>query len=200
MDLDLFRDLNGFAAAHDGFEDAIRVFVQLSLVVFGGLILLLFLTQRGPGRLEARRSALAAGVGALLALAAAQPIAHLVDRPRPYVAHPDLVHLFLSRTADPSFPSDHATAAFAIAVAILLRSRRAGLVALALAIVLAVGRVLLGVHYPADVLAGAALGSAVSLALYAPPVRRWLDRASDLLGRAWDDGERRVRALVRPAG
>ena len=60
MDFDLFRDLNGFAAAHDGFEDTVRVFVQLSLVVFGGLIVLLFLTQRGPGRLEARRSALAA--------------------------------------------------------------------------------------------------------------------------------------------
>ncbi|MEZ5101609.1 MAG: phosphatase PAP2 family protein [Thermoleophilia bacterium] len=200
MDLDVFRALNGFAAAHDGFEDTVRVFVQLALVVFGGLVILLFVTQRGPERIETRRSALAAGAGALLALALAQPIAHLVDRPRPYVAHPDVVHLYLSRTSDPSFPSDHATAAFAIAVAILLRNRRAGLVVLALAAILAAGRVLLGVHYPADVLAGAMLGSLVSLAIHASPARRALDRASDILGRVWDDGTRRVRTLVRPSG
>ncbi|MGN6816789.1 MAG: phosphatase PAP2 family protein [Solirubrobacterales bacterium] len=78
-------------------------------------------------------------------------------RARPFVADPHGVHLFAGHAADPGFPSDHATAAFAIAVAIFLRKRAWGIFALVAATVLSVGRVALGVHYPSDVLAGAAL-------------------------------------------
>lgn len=90
-------------------------------------------------------------------------ISHLWERPRPYIAHPDIAHLFISPSMDPSFPSDHATAAFAIAVAIFLRSRKLGLLALGMATVLAVGRVTVGTHYPGDVLGGAVLGSLCAL-------------------------------------
>ncbi len=116
--------------------------------------------------------------------------------PRPFVAHPDLVHLFAPHAADASFPSDHATAAFAIAVAILLRNRLWGSVTLAAAALLAVSRVVIGVHYPLDVLSGAALGSAVALALYLPPARRVTDRVADVLGAAFDALGRRAGALI----
>ena len=43
----------------------------------------------------------------------------------------------MTRSTDPSFPSDHTTAAFAIAVAVALRFRRLGWVALAFAAALA---------------------------------------------------------------
>ena len=84
--------------------------------------------------------------------------------------------------ADGGFPSDHATAAFAIGVAVLLRHRAAGVVVLILAALLAVGRVAIGVHYPSDVLAGALLGTAVAVALWPPAVRALLDRLADLVG------------------
>ena len=61
------------------------------------------------------------------ALAAAQVISHLLERPRPYLAHPDASFLLVPVSHDWSFPSDHATAAFAIAVAIFLRHRKARL-------------------------------------------------------------------------
>ena len=64
------------------------------------------------------------------------------------------MHLFAAHAADAGFPSDHATAAFAIAVALLLRSRTWGAIALVAATVLAVTRVAMGIHYPTDVLAG----------------------------------------------
>jgi hypothetical protein len=64
----------------------------------------------------------------------------------------------ISGSHDPSFPSDHATAAFAIAFGILFVAYRAGLVFLLWATLIALSRVLVGVHYPSDVLASLAVG------------------------------------------
>jgi undecaprenyl-diphosphatase len=114
-----------------------------------------------------------------LALGIAHVISSLWDRPRPYVAHATVSHLFVTASGDPSFPSDHATAAFAIAVSILLRSRRIGLLALAMAVVLAVARVAVGVHYPSDVVGGALIGTGAALLLWIPPVRRPLHALAD---------------------
>jgi undecaprenyl-diphosphatase len=63
-----------------------------------------------------------------------------------------------------SFPSGHATTAFAGAVALSYLWRRAAPLFFLLAAAIAFSRVYVGVHYPGDVLAGAALGSLVGLA------------------------------------
>jgi undecaprenyl-diphosphatase len=123
------------------------------------LLAVLFVVRGKWRSVDGRHGVVAAGFSALLALGIAHMVAELWARPRPYVAHPDAI-LFIAPSSDSSFPSDHATAAFAIAVAILLRDRRWGAVALAFACVLAVGRVAMGVHYPSDVLGGLIIGSA----------------------------------------
>jgi undecaprenyl-diphosphatase len=116
-------------------------------------------------------------------------------RPRPYLAHPGDAHLFIPASHDPSFPSDHATAAFAIAVAILLRHRKAGVLALVLATLVSVGRVAVGTHYPGDVLAGAAVGTVAALIFWHPSVRRPLHRLAEWAGGLY---ERVALTLLRP--
>ena len=81
---------------------------------------------------------------AAVALLANQAVAHLWERPRPYVDHAALTHLLSAPSADPSFPSDHAAAAFAIAVAVFAFSRRAGALFLAVATLVGVSRIALG--------------------------------------------------------
>ena len=179
MDLTLFREVNGLAYRHDGFEDFVRFFAVYAEYLFLALLAVLFLARGKWASRNARHGVVAAGLSAALALGAAQVIVHLWQRPRPFVSHPDVVHLFVQHATDPSFPSDHATAAFAIAVSILLRNRRVGLLALAMAILVAVGRVAVGVHYPGDVIGGALLGSAAALLLWIPPVRRPLHELAD---------------------
>ena len=66
--------------------------------------------------------------------------------------------------ASGSFPSGHAATAFAAAVAVGLVHPRLRRPLLALAAVVALSRVYLGVHYVLDVLAGTVLGVAVGLA------------------------------------
>jgi undecaprenyl-diphosphatase len=161
MDLTLLHAFNGFALRHDGFEDAISLYEAASQALFLALVVVLALSG---GRL--RRAAVTAGLGAGLALAVAQVVSRLVDRPRPFVADPSGVHLFAGHVADASFPSDHATAAFAIATAVLLHDRRLGAVVLACAAVLGAGRVAVGVHYPSDVIAGALLGAVAALVVH----------------------------------
>jgi undecaprenyl-diphosphatase len=91
----------------------------------------------------------------LIALLANTAVKQVVRRPRPDLG-PDLVPL-ASTISSLSYPSAHATTSFAAAGALALPS--APLYAAAGA--MALTRPYLGVHYPSDVVAGAALGVAL---------------------------------------
>jgi undecaprenyl-diphosphatase len=194
MDTAIVHALNAYLHGHDAVEDPALTYASAAEALFAGGLILAFVLAAGPLRLAVRRAVVAAGISAGAALALGNVVAHLVDRPRPFVAHPLSVHLFAAHPADSGFPSDHATASFAIAVALLLRDRRWGLPVLGCSIVLAVARVALGLHYPTDVLAGAALGAAVALVLWLPPARTRLDALADGAGALLDGA---ARAVVR---
>lgn len=164
MDGSLLHVLNDVAWRHDWLGDAVEAYAKGSAPLFAALVVGLLVA--GIRHRAALRAGLLAGASAAGALAVAALVARLVDRPRPFAADPDGVHLLARHAADPGFPSDHATAAFAIATALVLVDRRLGVPALVAAVALALDRVALGVHYPSDVLAGAALGIAVATLLF----------------------------------
>lgn len=64
-----------------------------------------------------------------------------------------------------SFPSQHMSVFSAIAVSIFLINKRFAIILLVLAILVGVSRVILGVHYPIDIIGGFFVGSIVSLVL-----------------------------------
>ena len=128
-------------------------------------------------------------------------IANLWDRPRPFTTHAALTHVLSARTTDPSFPSDHAAAAFAIAFAVFAFSRRGGALFLAAATLIALLRIALGMHYPSDVVAGMLVGlGAAALVTHAGQMSigrlvALVSRVSDpLLRPVWD----RVRRVAFP--
>jgi undecaprenyl-diphosphatase len=161
-DVRLAETANAFAQHHDGWEDAARAYAHLSESLFIAAVVLLAVAGLALRRRRLVSTSAVAVVAAGVAVAAAAVIARVVDRPRPFVSHPQ-IHLFLAHAPDPGFPSDHATAAFAIAVVLLLRLGRGTLPVLLAAAAVAVSRVLVGVHYPGDVLAGALLGTAAAV-------------------------------------
>lgn len=111
-------------------------------------------------------SALLAGVALPAASLGVQLLKALVARSRPPLVDPGVTAL-VPLPHDPSFPSGHAASAFAAAGAVALCHRRLRLPVFALAALVAVSRVYLGVHYPLDVLAGAALGLTIAWAVVA---------------------------------
>ena len=121
---------------------------------FAALVAIWFVVGWWRQMAEERQGAIAALLAATGALGINALIGLLWYRPRPYVAHPGSVHLLVTHSADSSFPSDHAAAAFAIAVVLLIAHRRWGLLALAAAALTGYARVYVGDHYPTDVLAG----------------------------------------------
>jgi undecaprenyl-diphosphatase len=200
LEWSVLHTLNDFLFHHDAVEDPLLIYINASEALFVATLVIVFLFANGERLRAWRRAALAAVLSAGVALAIAKVISELVDRARPFVVDPHGVHLFSGHAADPGFPSDHATGAFAVAMAIYLRNRLWGGIALVAAAVLAVGRVAIGVHFPSDVLAGAVLGCGVALALFAPPLRTRIDRLADLVGGWIETATRRVgRAAARPS-
>jgi membrane-associated phospholipid phosphatase len=104
-----------------------------------------------------RRAWLAAGAGAFIAHAAAVVIKRVVKRERP--DHPAIA-VNVGTPSKLSFPSAHATST--TAASILLASATGLPLPWVLVPPMALSRLVLGVHYPSDVLTGVAVGTVVA--------------------------------------
>jgi len=107
-----------------------------------------------------RRQWITATAGVAAAHGASIAVKRVVRRPRP--DHPD-VHVLCGTPSRLSFPSAHATSTTAAAILFgALLHRVGGRYAVLLVPPMALSRLVLGVHYPTDVVAGSALGAAVA--------------------------------------
>jgi undecaprenyl-diphosphatase len=103
-----------------------------------------------PGGDRKWKLAAGSGLGAAAVAVVCNQVIHAIwDRPRPYETH-QISHPWSSAT-DASFPSDHASASLAIAFAVLAFDPVAGALFLVAAVLIAVGRVLIGAHYVSDI-------------------------------------------------
>jgi len=143
---DALNDLSG----HSWLLDDVMTFAARDLIFVAfalfGFPMVPVVVRRDWGRVVQVAGTL--GLAFVLGLVAAQVYAE----PRPFTSHHDIQPL-VSHAAGQSFPSDHATAAFAIGFAALVFvSRLWGGVLLGLAVVIGFARVYVGVHYPGDIL------------------------------------------------
>jgi undecaprenyl-diphosphatase len=168
--------LNGSLRGHPFVADEIEDFVTFWAVpVFAAATFALwFLDRPGPWyrwKIACLSGLTAAGLGLLVG----QLVSHLWVRERPFAVHPTQTLLLVPPSHEPSFPSDHAIAAFAIAVAVaLVGGRFAGSFFLAGATMIALARVFVGLHYPGDVLGGAAIGAVAALVVVGLADGRWI--------------------------
>lgn len=151
MEYDVERWINQTMHAHPLLGSAVVQFSTWGVTVFGVLAVGLWLLSP-PGDTRWKRACTSGLAAAAVGLLANQVISHIWERARPYEAHAAIVPL-LPKSGDPSFPSDHATAALSIAFGVFFVSRRAGWFFLAFGAAVAGSRVLAGMHYPTDVLA-----------------------------------------------
>ncbi|SFC72434.1 phosphatase PAP2 family protein [Massilia yuzhufengensis] len=165
----LFSALNAQAGLA-GWQLMGALFAAQWLVFLMPLALIVLWT--GGARPE-REVALRALVAAVCALSLNGLIGHFWYSPRPFLL--DVGHTFLLHDPDSSFPSDHATSMFSVALVLAFShvraARRIGLVLLPLALVVAWSRVFLGVHWPKDMAGALAMSAAMALLAYTPAVR-----------------------------
>lgn len=101
---------------------------------------------------------------ALLTKVAIDAIALRFGRQRPFVRW-GVAPIIPKSARDPSFPSNHAGGAFALAVSLAWWIPSLAVLSLCLAVLLAMARVMAGLHYVSDVLVGAAVGALVATLL-----------------------------------
>lgn len=147
-----------------GFLDGIMIGISrlgnggVLWITIGIMILLLGIKRKSNWREWGFLLLLSLGVTAVLSNLIVKPA---VGRLRPFeqLAFP----IIISHPLDFSFPSGHTSAAFAAAWVCYAMNRKWGIAMLIFAVVMAFSRLYLGVHYPSDLLVGAALGTTVSL-------------------------------------
>ena len=120
-----------------------------------------------------RKAGLTMGLALVMGLVVCNiTIKPLVARPRPVALIADLglmtnIPEKVIMMRDFSFPSGHTIASFEASVALLMYSKKLGIPALILAILVSFSRLYLYVHYPTDVLVSVVLGTVFALIAYA---------------------------------
>jgi undecaprenyl-diphosphatase len=104
------------------------------------------------------------------------------DRLRPYEALPDDITLLFYPATDPSFPANPTGVGAAVAVALWGVGVQLRYFLIALTLLVAIGRLYVGVHYPTDLVGGAVIG--VAMAFTARGIMRVFDPVMNLALRA----------------
>ena len=121
------------------------------------------------------KDAIYIGTSVIEALGLTYGLKYTIDRQRPYEKYPDKIRP-IEPEDSPSFPSGHTTAAFSLATSLSITYPKWYVIAPSAIWACGVGlaRINQGVHYPSDVLTGAAIG--VGCAFVNVYVNRWLNK------------------------
>ena len=162
MDIAITQWINS-ASGHNAILDA----SMIAMTSYGVPLLILIVIVQWWSRRDRhyiRHTCIAAGLSFLFGLGLNQVILLLIHRARPYDV--GVSHLIIARSGDWSFPSDHATATFAIAAAFLLHGlKRPSVAFLAGAVFVCLSRIYVGTHFFTDILGGAATGVVAAVAV-----------------------------------
>ena len=157
-DTELFSSLNGLAA-NSGIAIFSSITTQFGSEVILALIGLIFYLLSSKENTKIL-------LGVLFAITISDLVLSILKgayfRPRPYQILSG-VYNPLGLDEGSSFPSGHATRAFAVAALVTMQKGKKYALLFLLSVGAAVSRVIVGLHFPSDVLAGALLGIALAV-------------------------------------
>ena len=173
MNITLFYILNTFGHAHPSIGNvALFIATTGSTLVFIAALVYIFFCPNPEhrnmplGRMFARiRETSIVLFSTAMAWVLGSLIKELFHADRPFIRFQD-VHNLIPSESYYSFPSNHATFFAALAVAIYFVNKKAGIIFGLCALLIGISRVVVGVHFPVDVVGGWILGSLTSYLFY----------------------------------
>jgi undecaprenyl-diphosphatase len=173
-DLSVFQFLNNFAGK-DPWLDGIIIFSAVDL----GYLLAIPLLYLAWRRRDLAREIIATAVLAVILSRGVitEVIRYLHHKQRPFAVLD--VRQIIDHSSGSAFPSGHAAFFFALSAAVFAYDRRYGVWFFVVATLISIARVIGGIHWPLDIIAGAVVGifSAV-LSYYA--VDKFLPKRADV--------------------
>src|SRR3989338_4995123 len=177
LDVEFFRWLNSWAGASAFFDWAIIFravylwyLIMFAVLLFPGLAILPRFRRYLSKNLELFIfTFISASIARFIIT---ESIRRIYDRPRPFIVLTgvnqlvDNVHQIFNNISTSSFPSGHASLAFAVAMSIYFYYPKISILFFLAAFSIGMGRVAAGVHWPSDILGGALVGILTSLILH----------------------------------
>lgn len=181
FDYRVFKIFNALAGRSDAWD---FIFVSLAeyvmFLMFAGLALFIFLKEKERMRWITALQALAAAfIGRAIIVSL---IRIFFFRSRPFI-DAAVTQLVFHNPLEGSFPSGHATIMFALAFSLFFTNIRWGVIYLFLATISSMSRIIVGVHFPFDIIAGMLVG-AFSALLAKWIFDFWLVRRKKRVGQA----------------
>jgi undecaprenyl-diphosphatase len=173
LNYELFKAINGLAGHHHLLDSVMTFVSQRALIIYALVLFVMWLVGKEKNKYTVVYAVITGALGLIINVV----IGHIHYEARPFVTHK--VTLLLPHAADASFPSDHTTGAFSLALAVLYRHRKIGVGMLLFAILTGFSRIYVGHHYPFDVLGSivVSLGASVVVVLARPltaPIARMI--------------------------
>ncbi len=159
MNYQIFYSLYGMAH-QSALLDSLVIFLATDFALLVAFALLYFLYKHEDRKRGIKELLIVVGSGAL-AWGIAHVIKYLYPMPRPDVALEGVVSLFAPNDLS-SFPSGHATFFSALATALYFYHKKLGMFFGVCALLIGLARIISGVHFPIDILAGLILGGVVA--------------------------------------
>lgn len=162
LDAIVFQWLNSWVGVHT-LWDTLIIFraVYLWYLVMAGMIFFVAVALLPRYRAYLKRHIELFLLAIISALTARFVITELIrffyNRPRPFEVFGN-IHQLIVHNPGGSFPSGHASLAFAVATAVSFYYPKTSLLFFASAVSIGLGRVAAGVHWPSDIFGGAIVG------------------------------------------
>ena len=154
MDYFLFQQINNLAEQWE-YLDVISIF----FAKYSGYVLILALLLFSARNYKKYWPIVAMAFSAAIVsrFVIAEIIRFFWPRLRPFVENQ--ANLIISQSsAEPSFPSGHASFYFTISAVVYFYNKKLGIIFFAVSVFMGLARIFVGVHWPSDILAGALIG------------------------------------------
>lgn len=160
FDIQGYHMFNQFAGHHALIDKMFAIFAQYSLELYVVLFIIAWVTLP-KSEIRQRHALVIMGLAGVLGLIINVLVSHLYFRPRPFMVLPKGTFTqLIPHSPDASFPSDHTTGSFGFAAASWGKAPKWITTSFTiLAVLNALARLYVGVHWPTDVIAGILIGT-----------------------------------------
>lgn len=161
MDLFVFEKLNNFVGSNYSFDLVAVFFAGYAGYILVAVVLLLWFLKKDAATRRLILLAMASAVAARFVVV--ELIRFFYSRPRPFEVL-DIIQL-IRHGSGHSFPSGHAAFYFALSTGVYLYNKKIGIAFLITSALIGLARIYAGLHWPSDILVGAAIGIAVAISI-----------------------------------